>query len=378
MNIANILQNISFGKTTEQFVRSLGDIINGSSDKGDRPQYEDLVQPPQVQDDILGRDRFYIIEDIKLYLSNTASLKKLIQNKDVIRVMSWNVSLWKQVVRPDGKINKMHMLFTIGEISPTILCLQEDSELGIEEGDSIIKGIQNYERIGQCKANANNFNSIYIRKDHGLTFSVINSGAHNIQQNNNKHCGVFVNIILKGRVLFSLANVQLDKNIIDSSGLANMRNTIKIINDAGSKNKIVLGDMNSYKESDYPGNLLAKLKELVELQWILDSIEKGDDQRSIYVQMINSQESKGYIGKMFSVVAYLEENSWVDSFEKYFESNHIEKENRTIPLNTVISGGRSDFIFVNKDFDLPILGCYKILAAAPKHSPIVMDLYCPA
>lgn len=69
-----------------------------------------------------------------------------------------------------------------------------------------------------------------------------------------------------------------------------------------------------------------------------------------------------------TALAQLEQADYIDSFTRAGAPN---------PRFTVWSGTAVDFLYLNKQWQLPVLGSYVYYSAASDHLPVIMDVACP-
>lgn len=230
------------------------------------PSYTKLIQNVQDQDTEIDYCRLRVTDNNDKYQPSLTNIDKLKDHPNVIRFMTYNIFHWgdwssrpiygktqcKTLKIQTGLSSQDSMLDDILNVSPTILCLQEYVDLPDQNTDYYRKFIEKYELKGKCKADFNLYNAIYIKKNSEFDLHIINDTKHNIQCDiyGGERCGVFGNVIFNGKIVCAVANIHFDVNntVIRSS---NVERTLEIINDSKNRNKIIIGDFNSYRRNDY-------------------------------------------------------------------------------------------------------------------------------
>ncbi len=353
--IMELLDNVNILYNRKNNINTLFNLIN-------KPVYYNLIQKPQKQSLIIGKNQLEVSTEFSK--NSLEILQKNKSNPHIIRIMTYNIFHWGPWSDldplPPHKIidiansGGIFMLNNILNIMPDILCLQEFIDLPTSGNVKLLEVINRfnelYENVGECKADFNLFNAVYVLRDKKFTINVFNNKYHNIEYGDDARCGVFIDISHNGIPLFSLANIHLH-NGSSINRVGNLEKTLELIKLGKSKNKIIVGDFNSYRQKDYPGNMIGELEEV-----------KG----------------KKYYGSdenMFGAINHIEKIGWTESFAKYFIDNNINDNEHQYPINTTRYGGRIDFMYFNKEWDIPIVGTYNLYSNASDHTPIITDLY---
>lgn len=330
--------------------------------------HSDLLQPIQQQDKIVDKNDNINVGSIKIssirilngidgYQQSMQALNPLKNNDKVIRIMTYNIYEWSRwnVLYNAYNNHAVAKFDDIFRVSPTIVCLQEYNEIIFDPTKNDIDAItafnqfkDQYELVGMCKADQGFvgilYNIIYIKRNSGFQVEILNQDAYNI--GDIQRCGVFADLKYNGKTICIIANIHLEVKNVDYR-LQNIDNALTKLNKYNINNKIILGDFNSYRKNDYTVEQLQRLKDI-----------KGPH----------------YI-PTFEVTDKLESQGWIDSFTKFFTEINAEKKDWQYPVNTNRYGGRVDFIYVNSEWNLPILGTYKLYSDASDHSPIIVDFY---
>ncbi len=261
----------------------------------------------QAFDKILGKNRL-LLED------NLYSLPG--KNKESIRFMTYNVHAFRSADNVDKRENIKKL---IEEINPDILCLQEHT------GD--IK-FDNLPYFVIATSEHTMYNSIYsnIPLTHVTTI-----------RSPSDRCAVVVSCTVNDQIVY-IINTHLALYSEDRKILMK-----KILNNAYSfgPNVIIVGDFNSYRMDDYDDKQMEELKKIKE-------------------NIIRPNEN------IFDIPQLLEDNYYVDSFEKGSKNNH--------PINTTIHGGRIDYIYLKSDMKVKITYSGTYYTSHSDHLPIICDV----
>lgn len=354
MNIQHILDNI-FRIQSRKYL--LDNMMQSPSN------YMSLVQPVQHQDDIVGHDRLRVSNEF--YSESRRMLETLKNHDDVIRFMTYNIYEWNTYQPKMTRAEALDKMLTdILFVNPTILCLQEyNTKLFKTTDQDIQTKIDSFNSLFKppivCMADYGNieplYNAIFVK--HDINYNIINNQEHNIQKTTDDRCGVFMELSYENNLICSIANVHLHvgfgtaNQINDEIRLHNIEqvvNLLNIENNKNRKNSIIIGDFNSYRKADY-----------------------NDKQKHEF-----DTAKKGFMTEgMYNVSEFLNDKKFIEGFDYFFNQNQIKQENRKYPINTNRYGGRIDFIYLSPEWDIPILGMYKLYSDASDHAPIIMDIY---
>jgi len=281
------------------------------------------------------------IGDCKKSSDQNQFIPKHEKNINSLRVMTYNVFEWNS---PDDKANFEGILNVIKDINPDILILQEARN----EGDKITALAElGYTGHTFCDAKAywtrvpfGNmvFSKYPIIKTENAPFI-----ADKKSKNEEQRCYVKMVINLPNEKQVTVFGAHLD--IWDPSGALAKAEIQELIDQSRNiENVIIAADFNSVRTEDY--NYVVEKKKV----WnILSKISKN---------------RTGY-PPATSALHTLQNSGFVDSFTRIgFQS----------PKFTVWSGTAVDFIFVNRDFNLPVLGSYLCYSSASDHLPVIMDV----
>ncbi len=309
----------------------------------------------QPQERMLGKNKLALYHLTNMY--NKFIPKK---SKNTLRVMTWNVHEW----RDSKKSNKQEeILNVIKQMNPDVLGLQEVTKKVTETTQS-----EKYNLL-ECVADRGSYgenlrNSLIVKKTiktirefktsikhdrcmvvYGISImtdsNISNRASNNEKGKEEMDESVMDDSVVEKKIL--IANMHLDVASSEKR-LENIRAAVKYIEEIsqkeGIKDIIIMGDFNSYNNTDYNNTELDLLIEM----------------------------KKNYSGKeIFEVVNYLEEKGYRDTFGLQ------RSKGQEIPANTNIYGGRIDFVFLSKGFSLPLKSSYVYYNDFSDHVAIVVD-----
>lgn len=275
--------------------------------------------PFQPQDRKVGKDRLDLY-----HLKNMYNKYIPRKNKDVLRLMTWNVHEWRNS-RKEVTENKLKE--QIRNLRPDVLAIQEAT--GKSEG------------IG-CKADMGSYgetlrNDLVIRKQINKFLEISVPLGYD-------RCMIVAGIEIAGEKIL-IGNLHLEvksskKRLENIDTAVNAIEKLAVENE--TKNIIILGDFNSYRLQDYKD----------------ESYRDLEDIKSNYGEKMN----------IFESIKYIESKGYRETFD-------IRKVLH--PANTNLYGGRIDFIFVSPNFSLQLKDTYAYYSDLSDHTAIVADFILP-
>ena len=329
-------------------------------------------------DNIYGPKRLAKISNLDEISSYNYSLKYLNKLTDVdkLRVMTWNIHMWESNESEGTNFNEIFE--HIEQVNPDIICFQEYIDLTIngfliyyKSNDKHPKFdymklnyldnfFKKYEIISRCVTDSKQIedfvsyddieisieNIVFRNKNSLESDNFVNAEIHTFVGEMETKCDVKCKISYKQNE-FDLYNIHLSIN--DNDRMNHINNLLSRIQK--EDNVIIMGDFNDYLKDDYDDATYLKLI---------------DDKKN-YTS--NASGANKLINKT---------NDFIDVFQ-YIKKKVGEISstylNYLIPINTTIYGGRTDFIYLNKNFikNFNILGGYKLYTNASDHSLLVID-----
>ena len=348
-------------------------------------RWKNFLQKIQPHDSIIGKDRLeksdvWPTEPNRAYTDSIERLNKLKLNDNNIRIMTYNIYEWQDNLsntnnNPIGAVRKISEIL---EVMPDILCMQEYNDILLKQATNYNSFTDKYEGFDlyKCEADGGSvgqlYNAVVVRKNSGIKLTVINNSKQNIKSSagRDNRCGSILSVSLNGKELFVIANTHLHTNFgipdpnADALRLENIKNLRRIMSEIVIKNKIIVGDFNSYRRGDYTVNQLNSLTVVKNKYWTGD---KGMFGATDFLESLDSDNSNDGI--------------WTESFDKFSITSYgmpqdfVYRKDRLYPINTTKHAGRIDYMYVNNDWNIPIIGMYKLYSCASDHTPLIMDLF---
>lgn len=285
------------------------------------------------------------IDDSKKYSSENVRMPQHIKNENSIRVMTYNIFAW---MNPNGRKNSKGIISVIKEINPDILITEElvlFDEQKIKTEFAALGYVQSvfcdtFDDEWQGAPVGNMIFSKYPLEDiHVQSFRADLAG-----KSQEKRGYIQATAVLPHEKKITLFGTHLD--VWDDSGELRDQEVTELINAIGSSrdNYIIAGDFNSVRKEDY--NYLVNGKRAWDI-------------------LTESTVERTGLPPATLALDLLKQHGFTDSFSKI---------NLRSPRFTVWTGTAVDFIFLNKNWNLPVLGSYVHYNAESDHLPIVTDI----
>jgi len=312
-------------------------------------------QPSSIWQEILrsGKDDINLDQKIACYIQDC---KKLTHensaipfhqmNQNTVRFATYNVHFWHGAGHGKSKQgNFENIIKVIKKINADVIVLQE---VVLSDKFDTIKLFEKmgYKYWAFCKTvNHGSFGNMLLSK-YPIIKSVITK-LFDADKKIKKQQRGFVNmrIQLPNNKAVSVYGTHLDVyDESENTRLAEIQELIEFTKQDKNQNIIVTADFNAVRKQDYQYKINDKL--------VWDLVNK-------------SNKSRFGINTPTKALDELASESFVDSFTK-----------STIPgpKFTVWSGTVVDFIFLNKNWNLPISGCYVMYTSESDHIPVIMDV----
>ncbi len=283
------------------------------------------------------------IHDCAQYSSENAHIPKHIKNDNTVRIMTYNVFGWRNVYE---KNNFNGILKVIDDIQPDVLVLQEVS-LFDERSIKNEFNKRGYNYSAFCNTVPNKFTpfgtqifSKYpLSETQEITFQA-DSALNSIE----KRGYIETVITLPHHQQLTLYATHLD--VWDNSGELRKKEITELLNKIKTKkgNYIIAGDFNSVRAQDYNYSVNGK---------------------KVWDILTASTLKRTGLPSSTGALDLIEKYGFVDSFSKHSVPT---------PRFTVWSGTAVDFIYLNKQWKLPILGSYVHYNVESDHLPVIMDI----
>ena len=261
-------------------------------------------------------------------------------HNDKLRIMTYNVHEWKD----SGAIT------IIENCKPDVLFVQEGVDILFEQLNSYF-AMDNFTIFGNvfgCKADANLYNYVYIKSN--IDAKVLFNG----ETGEDDRCSLIL-LCKRGDYRFILINTHLSDTFEFQESNVNvlldeLQRIVKKYNLEGV-DIILGGDFNSYDRESLKVNEIKQKK------------------REYY-----SKKDKNFnVDLLYASVDKLKEYGFVDSY-RIHGGQHRHNKPYFVPSHTSLYSGKVDYIFVNREFSRPILGCYQIMDNSSDHTPLVIDI----
>lgn len=313
------------------------------------PHIEQIMQPASSWAKIAQGQQLSRNEMLKSFINDCNQLKKEntiipihIKNDKTVRIMSYNIHEWKD---PFSTNDFDAIIGVIKNINPDILILQEASQFDEVKINSMFSSL-GYKGRFFCVAAAPwltyPFGNMVFTKYKGQN-SV--TKVFNIDKGQpEERCYVRTTLQLPQQKKITIYGTHLD--VWDNSGEKRKQELQEILADIGNaqENILIAADFNSVRKSDY--------------NYVIGG-------KTIWDLLTESELKRTTVMPSTHVLDLLEQRGFVDCFAK---------NNQKGPGFTVWTGTVVDFMFVNKDWQLTIAGCYVYYDAASDHIPVIMDI----
>jgi endonuclease/exonuclease/phosphatase family metal-dependent hydrolase len=268
-----------------------------------------------------------LIEKFKVYTTQLSTTFKHEEKPEkALRIMSFNVQLWSDC----DKNNNINKVFdTIEIVNPDIICFQE-ALLGRCVTLNILQ--RNLKKAGYLYFElCNNYGINIIASKYEIASSSILRLNSTVKINRYAMCCSF---IINNKKI-KIVTTHLD--LYDETEEVRLKQIKQIIEEYGT-DVILVGDFNSLQRSDYSNEY-----------W--NDIVNDDKKRDVTSQT--------------KVTDYLDSVGMVDSYTKL---------NKNLPVISVWSMRRVDYIFMDKNTKYNVINCFIFPSLASDHMPIVADI----
>jgi len=289
------------------------------------------------------RDKLnHFVQDCKKFAQTYNKLiPDLKKNENTIRIASYNVHYWTDPF--DDKDNQKEILEVIKAINADVIILQEVALDNKETFDYFSKEEYQYQFFAKAADFYGGFGNLLLSKH---PFQE-NSAKQILFKDENKEKRTIAHAVisLPGKNKISVYGTHLD--VFDETGKVRakqIKQLIEIITDDKNENILIAADFNETREKDY--NYTINNKKVWDLV-VADNKKRGVDPTPV------------------EVARQLTEAGFQDCFTHYGIIG---------PRFTVWSGTIVDFIYLGKNWNLPVIGCYTYYDAASDHLPIIMDV----
>ena len=281
------------------------------------------------------------INDCYTFRSENTNIPIHTSNDQKIRIMSYNVFGWRslhgsEMIDLSDLTSFYKMLKVIQDCNPDVLILEEfvlDSKIS-----SIFSKLgYNYNFMCNTMSSGIPFGNIILSK---YPLKNVEVKSYQADMNNpiERRGYVKATINLPNSKSFTIFGTHLD--VWDDSGNLRKNEVLELLNQMNlTDNIIVIGDFNSIRSKDY--------------------------EKEVWNAIVQNTIQRTKLPPSTVALDFLDQTGFLDCFTQI---------GFLLPKFTVWNGTLIDFIFLNKNWNLPIAGSYAYYDSASDHIPIIMDI----
>lgn len=290
--------------------------------------------------------------DCENNINENMAIPKHKPNKTTLRIATYNVHALSD---PNRKLNFKKIIEVIKNINADIIILQEMPQYN-KHKDTIRQVNTLLEKLDYTYKHNNLFIPCFYTKSIGMCgniiliknhveYKILNKTIFEVDKHNKK-IRAFIGISVKPtpKIDFNIYGTHLD--VYDETGKTSTLEILELIEIINAQNKpsIIAADCNAVRKSDY----LYKVNDYT--AWdLLNTVNKIRTGIQVPTETLNNLIKNG--------------------FQDCFTKNRQQP-----PKFTVWTGTAVDFLWLNKNWNLPIVGTYVYYSDASDHLPIIMDI----